>query len=259
MKSLTFWQIEMIPWYLFAAHWATTWLRVKRTKTAETFASRLTTIPMVLAFELLFSWRGVLAVLVMWAAHSYKALREEALLQTDSGRNTRPAGEPQDSCFRASGEAVPIQCVSSFLAFTSRFTNGRSGAILLRNAGGAAPQAGEALGHPMVFGEESRQKIVVTSSIRFVHCLFRFIIRNECSRVVAYGLIQCAQHGERGRVFAHGTALAQPRASTSFFSRRNNSANCPAQYPRQVDAQLRYASRAAPSSAFLSNTIPLVT
>ena len=218
MKPLTFWQIEMIPWYLFAAHWATTWLHVKRTKTAETFASRLTTIlPMVLAFELLFStslrvgplrlrfvpaetriawsgialtslgvaiaiwarycigqywssrvtlkeghrltcsgpyayvrhpiytgmllaamgtavmigeWRGVLAVLVMWAAHSYKALREEALLQTDSGRNTRPAGEPQDSCFRASGEAVPIQCLSSFLAFTSRFTNGRSGVEL---------------------------------------------------------------------------------------------------------------------------------
>ncbi len=56
MKPLSRWQIEMLPWYVFAAYWAITWLRVKRTKTMEPFASRLATIiPMVLAFELLFS------------------------------------------------------------------------------------------------------------------------------------------------------------------------------------------------------------
>jgi len=56
MKTLTLWQIAMTPWYFFAAYWAITWLRVKRTKTAESVAQRLLTIlPMVLAFELLFS------------------------------------------------------------------------------------------------------------------------------------------------------------------------------------------------------------
>jgi protein-S-isoprenylcysteine O-methyltransferase Ste14 len=56
MKPLSRWQFEMLPWYGFAAYWAITWLRVKRTKTMEPFASRLATIiPMVLAFELLFS------------------------------------------------------------------------------------------------------------------------------------------------------------------------------------------------------------
>jgi len=172
-NPLTLWQIELIPWYFFAAYWAITWLRVKRTKTMESVAQRLLTIlPMVLAFELLFSvalriwplrlrflpaedwiawsgvaltslgvaiaiwarfcigqywsarvtlkeghrlirsgpyacvrhpictgmllaamgtalvigeWRGVLAVVVMWAAHSRKALREEALLTSELG------------------------------------------------------------------------------------------------------------------------------------------------------------------------------
>ncbi len=170
---LTMWQIETIPWYVFAAYWAISGLRVKRTRTAEPFTSRLATIvPMVLVFELLFSnsmsvgrlrlrflpeqnwlawggialtsvgvaiaiwaryrigqywsarvtlkeghrvirsgpyawvrhpiytgmllaamgtavvigeWRGVLAAVVMWAAHSLKALREEKLLTTALG------------------------------------------------------------------------------------------------------------------------------------------------------------------------------
>jgi protein-S-isoprenylcysteine O-methyltransferase Ste14 len=56
MKTLTLWQIDLIPWYIFGAYWLVTWLRVKRTKTAEPLVSRLATIiPMVLAFELLFS------------------------------------------------------------------------------------------------------------------------------------------------------------------------------------------------------------
>jgi protein-S-isoprenylcysteine O-methyltransferase Ste14 len=55
MKTLTLWQIEMLPWYVFAAYWAITALRVKRTKTAEKSADRLVTlVVMVLAFELLF-------------------------------------------------------------------------------------------------------------------------------------------------------------------------------------------------------------
>ena len=173
MRTLTLWQIDMIPWYVFAAYWLVTWLRVKRTKMMESLAQRLLTIvPMGLAFELLFSrslavgplrlrfvpavdwigwsgialtslgvaiaiwarycigqywssrvmlkeghrlirsgpyefvrhpiytgmllaamgtalvigeWRGVLGVIVMLVAHSFKALREEALLTTELG------------------------------------------------------------------------------------------------------------------------------------------------------------------------------
>lgn len=56
MKQQTLWQIALIPWYAFAAYWAITWLRVKRTKTAEPLMGRLfTIIPLVFAFELLFS------------------------------------------------------------------------------------------------------------------------------------------------------------------------------------------------------------
>jgi len=185
---LTVWQIELIPWSVFVAYWAISWLRVKRTKTAESLNSRLATIlPMVLVFELLFSnalrvgplrlrflpvedwivwsgialtslgvalaiwarysigqywsarvtlkeghrvirsgpyawvrhpiytgmllaamgtalvigeWRGVLAVVVMWAAHYRKALREEALL-------TRELGEEYVSYRRSTGFLFP--------------------------------------------------------------------------------------------------------------------------------------------------------
>jgi protein-S-isoprenylcysteine O-methyltransferase Ste14 len=172
-NPLTLWQIELIPWYFFGAYWAITWLRVKRTKTAEPLVDRLATLgPMVLAVLLLFSsslriwplrlrflpadewivwggialtsvgvviaiwarycigqywsarvtlkeghrlirsgpyafvrhpiytgmllaamgtalvigeWRGVLAVAVILAAHSHKALREERLMTAEFG------------------------------------------------------------------------------------------------------------------------------------------------------------------------------
>jgi protein-S-isoprenylcysteine O-methyltransferase Ste14 len=172
-NPLMLWQIELIPWYFFGAYWAITWLRVKRTKTAEPLVDRLATLgPMVLAFLLLFSgslrvwplrlrflpaeewiawsgvaltsvgvavaiwarycigqywsarvtlkeehrlirsgpygfvrhpiytgmllaamgtalvigeWPGVLAVVVIWAAHSRKALREERLMTAEFG------------------------------------------------------------------------------------------------------------------------------------------------------------------------------
>jgi protein-S-isoprenylcysteine O-methyltransferase Ste14 len=46
----------MIPWYVFAAYWAITSLRVKRTKAREKSADRLiTVIVVVIAFELLFA------------------------------------------------------------------------------------------------------------------------------------------------------------------------------------------------------------
>jgi protein-S-isoprenylcysteine O-methyltransferase Ste14 len=185
---LTIWQIELIPWYFFAAYWAISWLRVKRTKTAEPLTSRLATIvPLVVAFMLLFSdslhvgplqrrflpaedwigwsgialttlgvavavwarysigqywsarvtlkeghrvirsgpyawvrhpiytgmllaamgtavvvgeWRGIVAVAIIFAAHSYKALREEELL-------TRELGEEYASYRRSTGFLVP--------------------------------------------------------------------------------------------------------------------------------------------------------
>lgn len=56
MKTVTLWQIEMIPWYAFGLYWLITWLRVKRTKVAESLVGRLATmVPLVLAFELMFS------------------------------------------------------------------------------------------------------------------------------------------------------------------------------------------------------------
>ena len=56
MKSLTLWQIELIPWYLFAGVWAITALRVKRTKARETSVDRLITlVVVVIAFNLLFA------------------------------------------------------------------------------------------------------------------------------------------------------------------------------------------------------------
>jgi len=45
-------------------------------------------------------WRGVLAVVVMWAAHYRKALREEALL-------TRELGEEYVSYRRSTGFLFP--------------------------------------------------------------------------------------------------------------------------------------------------------
>ncbi len=56
MRAMLPWQLDLIPWYIFGAYWLITWLRVKHSKTTESLASRLVTIiPMVLAFELLFS------------------------------------------------------------------------------------------------------------------------------------------------------------------------------------------------------------
>ena len=56
MKSLTVWQTALIPWYVFAAYWAITALRVKRTKTREKSVDRLVTVVVVvIAYELLFA------------------------------------------------------------------------------------------------------------------------------------------------------------------------------------------------------------
>jgi len=56
MKSTTLWQIELIPWYVFAGVWAITALRVKRTKAREKSADRLITlVVVVIAFDLLFA------------------------------------------------------------------------------------------------------------------------------------------------------------------------------------------------------------
>jgi protein-S-isoprenylcysteine O-methyltransferase Ste14 len=58
MTTLTPWQIELIPWHMFGAYWAITWLRVKRTKTAEKSADRLATVVvLVMPFVLLFDNR----------------------------------------------------------------------------------------------------------------------------------------------------------------------------------------------------------
>ena len=58
MKIPTLWQIELYPWYVFAAYWAMTWLRVKRTRTRERSVDRLVTVVVVvLADNLHFaSW-----------------------------------------------------------------------------------------------------------------------------------------------------------------------------------------------------------
>lgn len=55
MRPLTLCQIELIPWYAVVAYWAITCVGAKRTKTAEKFSDRLTTlVPMILGFVLLF-------------------------------------------------------------------------------------------------------------------------------------------------------------------------------------------------------------
>jgi protein-S-isoprenylcysteine O-methyltransferase Ste14 len=49
------WQADLIPWYIFAAYWVITALRVKRTKAAETSADRVATIAVLcVAYALLF-------------------------------------------------------------------------------------------------------------------------------------------------------------------------------------------------------------
>lgn len=56
MKSLSIWQVELLPWYVFAGYWLVSWLRVKRTKAREKSADRLITVAVVvLAYELLFA------------------------------------------------------------------------------------------------------------------------------------------------------------------------------------------------------------
>lgn len=55
MKTPTFWQIDLIPWYVFAAYWTITAMRVKRTKATERSVDRFATIAvMCVAFVLLF-------------------------------------------------------------------------------------------------------------------------------------------------------------------------------------------------------------
>ena len=59
MKSLTLWQVALIPWYVFAAFWAISALRVKPTKAREKSVDRLITlVVVVVALELLFA-RGL--------------------------------------------------------------------------------------------------------------------------------------------------------------------------------------------------------
>lgn len=61
MGTLTIWQIELIPWYVFGVYWAITWLRVKPTKAKEKSADRLLTVAIVaVGFCLLFKkWTAI--------------------------------------------------------------------------------------------------------------------------------------------------------------------------------------------------------
>jgi protein-S-isoprenylcysteine O-methyltransferase Ste14 len=61
MQHMTFWQMEVIPWYVFGAYWAVSWLRVKRTKATEKSLDRFLTVAMlVVAFSLLFeNWTRI--------------------------------------------------------------------------------------------------------------------------------------------------------------------------------------------------------
>ena len=61
MPHFTLWQMEIIPWYLFAAVWLVTWLKVKPTKATEKSADRLVTIAVVvIAYSLLFAnWMSI--------------------------------------------------------------------------------------------------------------------------------------------------------------------------------------------------------
>ncbi len=56
MKHMTLWELEAIPWWIFAAYWAIAALRVKRTKEREKSVDRLITVAVVvIAYELLFA------------------------------------------------------------------------------------------------------------------------------------------------------------------------------------------------------------
>jgi protein-S-isoprenylcysteine O-methyltransferase Ste14 len=56
MKTITLWQMELIPWWVFCAYWAISWLRVKRTKEREKSLDRLiTVVVVVVAYNLLFA------------------------------------------------------------------------------------------------------------------------------------------------------------------------------------------------------------
>lgn len=56
MNSQTIWRIAMIPWVAFAAYWAVSALRVKRTKSREKSLDRLITLVVVIAaYNFLFS------------------------------------------------------------------------------------------------------------------------------------------------------------------------------------------------------------
>jgi protein-S-isoprenylcysteine O-methyltransferase Ste14 len=66
MSPVTIWKVALIPWYVFAAYWAITALRVKRTKAREKSADRLiTVVVVVVAYELLFARRLRFGVLGM--------------------------------------------------------------------------------------------------------------------------------------------------------------------------------------------------
>lgn len=56
MRTPNLWQLEQIPWLIFAAYWAFTWMRVKRTKEREKSGDRLITLAVLcFAFCLLFT------------------------------------------------------------------------------------------------------------------------------------------------------------------------------------------------------------
>jgi protein-S-isoprenylcysteine O-methyltransferase Ste14 len=56
MQHMTLWQMELIPWYVFGAYWAVSWLRVNPVKARETSLDRLLTVGVVVvAFNLLFA------------------------------------------------------------------------------------------------------------------------------------------------------------------------------------------------------------
>ena len=56
MKTLTQWQIDLIPWYIFCAYWGITWLRVEHTKAREKSIDRvITLLVVILAYNLLFA------------------------------------------------------------------------------------------------------------------------------------------------------------------------------------------------------------